>query len=48
MDAQKEEALNFFNVEEEEENVHGADGKKISMEKNGDSSIKKSNLFEST
>ena len=42
MDAQIEEALKLFNVEEEEENRHGKDEKKRSMEKKGDSSVKKS------
>ena len=35
MDAQNEEALKFFNVEEDEENGDGADGKKRYVEKNG-------------
>ena len=48
MDAQNEEAIKFFNVEEEEENGHGEDGKKRYMEKNEDSLVKKSNWFEST
>ena len=47
MDSQNEEAIKFFNVEEDEENGHGADGKKRYMEKNGDSSVKKSSWFES-
>ena len=42
MDSQNEEAVKFFNVEEEEENRHGKDEKKRSMEKKGDSSVKKS------
>ena len=46
MDAQNEEDFNFFNVEEEEENGHGADGKKRFVEKKGDSSVKKNRWFE--
>ena len=42
MDSQNEEAIKFFNVEEDEENGHGEDGKKRYMEKSGDSSVKKS------
>ena len=48
MDSQNEEAVKFFNVEEDEENGHGEDGKKRYMEKNRDSSVKKSSWFEST
>jgi len=48
MDAQNEEAVKFFNGEEEGENGHGADGKKRSVEKKGDSSVKRSSWFEST
>ena len=47
MDAQNEEDFNFFNVEEEEENGHGEDGKKRSVEKKGDSLVKKRIWFES-
>lgn len=48
MDAQNEEAVKFFNVEEDEENGYGADGKTRSVEKKGDSSVKKNSWFEST
>ena len=41
MDSQNEEAVKFFNVEEDEENGHGADGKKRYMDKKGDSLVKR-------
>ena len=47
MDSQNEEAIKFFNVEEEEDNGHGAYGKKRFVEKKGDSLVKKSSWFES-
>ena len=48
MGTQNDESIKFFNVEEEEENGHGKDKKKRSMEKKGDSSVRKSSWFEST